>query len=150
MTEYSSDDVSGAARRWAAFFETLTPDRLDDITRHCHADIRFKDPFNDVTGLDGVRRVFEHMFETVDSPAFTVSDIAISGSTAYLRWDFSFLPKGGEGESWSITGVSEVLFGQDLKVVSHIDHWDAGEQFYARLPLVGWLVRLIRSKLSSG
>ena len=142
-------DVSGAARRWATFFETLTPDRLDDLSRLCHSDIRFKDPFNDVIGIQGVRRVFEHMFDTVDRPVFTVTDIAVSDRTAYLRWHFSFLPKGRAGEDWTITGVSEVLFDRDLLVVSHLDHWDAGEQFYARLPLVGWLVRFVRSKLSS-
>ena len=149
MTETSSTGIAGAAKRWAGFFESLTPDRLEDIVDLCHADVRFKDPFNDVRGVDKVRRVFEHMFETVDRPVFAVTDIAVSGRTAYMRWDFTFLPKGRK-DLWTITGMSEVLFDPDLKVVSHIDHWDAGEQFYARLPLLGWLIRRIRARLGVG
>lgn len=149
MTETSSTGIADVAKRWADFFESLTPDRLEDIASLCHADVRFKDPFNDVHGVNKVRQVFEHMFDTVDCPGFTVTDIAVSGRTAYLRWNFTFLPKGRTDE-WSITGMSEVLFDPDLKVVSHIDHWDAGEQFYARLPLLGWLIRRIRARLSVG
>ena len=74
----------------------------------------------------------------------------MSERTAYLRWDFTFSPKGRVEDVWKITGMSEVAFDQDLKVISHIDHWDAGEQFYARLPVLGWLIRLVRSKLTAG
>ena len=140
--------VTVAARRWAEFFETLTPQTLNSLDRLCRPDIRFKDPFNDVSGVTKVRRVFEHMFETVDRPVFTVTEIAVTGQKAYLRWTFSFLPKGRKGNDWTIMGVSEVEFDADMKVVAHIDHWDAGEQFYQRLPVIGWLLRAIRSKLT--
>lgn len=150
MTANSAEDIAAASKRWANFFETMTPGSLDGLGGYCRPDIRFKDPFNDVRGVDGVRRVFEHMFATVDAPVFTVTDIAISGQTAYLRWDFTFQPKGRTDKSWAVTGLSEVVFDEDHKIVSHIDHWDAGEQFYARLPVLGWLIRLVRSKLRAG
>jgi hypothetical protein len=35
-------------------------------------DARFIDPFNDVAGHAGIRRVFEHMFATLDEPRFEV------------------------------------------------------------------------------
>ena len=30
-----------------------------------------------------------------------------------------------------------------------IDHWDASEQFYAKLPLIGTIIRLIRRRLKA-
>jgi hypothetical protein len=33
-------------------------------------------------------------------------------------------------------------------VAEHIDHWDSGEQFYRRLPVLGWLIGLVRKRLS--
>lgn len=149
MTATSAIDVTAAARRWADFFEALTPDSLADLDRHCTDDVRFTDPFNDVRGVTALRRVFTHMFDAVDAPVFQVTDIAVSGRTAYLRWDFSFHPKGRARKTWTIAGVSEVLFDAELKVVSHVDHWDAGGQFYARLPILNWLIRLVRSRVTA-
>ncbi|RVU33688.1 nuclear transport factor 2 family protein [Hwanghaeella grinnelliae] len=149
MTAEASGALAAAARRWADFFESLSPATLDDITRHCRPDVRFKDPFNDITGIDNLRRVFEHMFETLDEPVFKVTDIAVSEQAAYLRWDFFFTPKGQANKSWTITGMSEVRFDDDFRVLSHVDHWDAGEQFYARLPVLGHIIHWVRSKVSS-
>lgn len=149
MTDPRPDDVSAAAKRWAALFESLTPARLAELDRLCAPGVRFKDPFNDVVGVEKLRRVFVHMFETVDDPVFSVSDIAVSGQTAYLRWEFSFRPKGRKA-GWTISGMSEVVFDGAMRVAAHIDHWDASEQFYARLPVLGTLIRLARSRLRAG
>lgn len=148
MNAEQPDSVAAAAKRWADFFETLAPDSLDALDRLCCLDLRFKDPFNDVTGTAKMRRIFEHMFETVEDPRFVVTDMAVSNHTAYLRWDFTFRPKGGGQAPWTISGLSEVDFDADFKVLSHIDHWDAGEQFYARLPVLGWLIGKVRARLS--
>ena len=146
MTDPDPLTVETAARRWAGFFETLTPDTLSGIGGMCRPDVRFKDPFNDVTGIDPLRRIFEHMFETTVDPTFTVTDVAVSDRTAYLRWRFDFTPK-GRPVPWRIDGMSEVRFDENGLVAAHIDHWDAGEQFYAKLPLVGALVRFVRGRM---
>jgi ketosteroid isomerase-like protein len=149
LTLERPDSVAAAARRWADFFEALSPATLSEIDVYCRPDIRFKDPFNDIAGIDKLRQVFEHMFATLDQPVFKVTDIAVSDQAAYLRWDFFFTPKGRAQKPWTITGMSEVRFDADFKVLSHIDHWDAGEQFYARLPILGRLIGWVRAKVSS-
>jgi len=35
------------------------------------------------------------------------------------------------------------------KVVEHIDYWDAAEQVYERLPLLGPILRRVRQRLGS-
>ncbi|GAB4191263.1 MAG: nuclear transport factor 2 family protein [Thalassobaculales bacterium] len=135
-----------AARAYAAQFETLTPQAVADLAASFRPDVRFCDPFNDVVGRQKMARVFEHMFETLVEPRFSVSDIATSGRTAYLRWAFTFRLKAG-GRQHRIEGLSEVTFDAFGKVAQHIDHWDAAGQVYAKLPLLGGLLRLIQARL---
>lgn len=52
------------------------------------------------------------------------------------------------GAAWPVDGVSEVHLTPDGKVAAHLDHWDAGSQFYARLPVLGFLIRLVRRRLA--
>ena len=41
--------------RYADAFAGLTPDNMDRLMATVSADVRFVDPFNDVTGRDGFR-----------------------------------------------------------------------------------------------
>jgi len=141
-------NTAEAARAYADFFEALSPASLERLDEICAPEVRFRDPFNDVTGVDACRRVFEKMFEDVAEPSFSVSDIACSGRTAYLRWTFRFRPRKG-GAAWRIEGMSEVAFDAGGRVVAHIDHWDSGRQFYERLPLIGAVIRWVRRRLAA-
>ncbi len=141
-----------AAKGWAAYFEALrVPGDLAGLAKLCNPEIRFKDPFNDVKGVESLRRIFEHMFETTVNPQFSVLGVAPDtgrDDRAYLHWRFVFHPKGRENEDlWVIEGMSVVLVDEAGLLTSHIDHWDSGEQFYERLPLVGALVRFIKGKM---
>ncbi len=139
--------IEEAARRYAAFYETLTPTTLQELPKLCRQDVHFRDPFNDVVGIKPVTRIFAQMFEDVLEPAFLVSDIAISGDTCYLRWTMTFRRKPGE-PPWRIEGMSEVRFDEAGQVAAHIDHWDAAAQLYERVPLLGSLIRLVKRRLS--
>jgi steroid delta-isomerase len=52
-----------------------------------------------------------------------------------------------KGRAWRIEGVSMVRFDAEERVVEHIDYWDAAEQFYGRLPVIGTLLRGIGRRL---
>lgn len=141
-------DFGEAARIYAKAFEAITPGSLEALGSLCADTVRFKDPFNDVTGREAFARVFQHMFKTVDQPRFTVSHISTVDDTAFLRWRFSFKPKGSQ-ETWVIEGMSEVRFDAHGRVCLHWDHWDAAEQFYERLPVLGSVLRLIKRRLAA-
>ena len=64
--------------RIVQLFESLAPSDLVRLVRFYAQDASFKDPFNDVRGVDAVRRVFEHMFDTLDEPRFVVHDIVVA------------------------------------------------------------------------
>lgn len=135
-------------QRYTEFFEQLSPDSLNRLASVMTEDIHFVDPFNDVTGLEQVEEIFRHMFSSLDNPSFVVTHAAMSGGPeprGLIRWELNSVLK---GQPYNIVGMSEIRFADDGRVKSHIDHWDAAKQFYERLPIVGWLLRMIRSRMA--
>ena len=139
--------MKDAVAAYGRFFAAIAPDSLDRLDGIVAPDVRFVDPFNDVTGIERYRAVFRHMFETVDQPRFTILRTAIDGDTAFYRWRFSFRRKGAV-DIWTIEGMSEGRFLANGLVAAHIDHWDAASQLYERLPVIGALLRWLRRRLS--
>ncbi|MCK9261033.1 MAG: nuclear transport factor 2 family protein [Azoarcus sp.] len=142
----TSFDCRTAAENVARFYENLTPLLLGTIDAFYAENARFKDPFNDVTGLKAITRIFEHMFDTVESPRFMITDIVAEGRQAMLAWDFHLSLR---GSPVVIRGVSHLSFDEAGRVNVHRDYWDAAEELYARLPVLGALMRLLRRKLSA-
>jgi steroid delta-isomerase len=129
------------------FFEHLSPRDLPRIGEIYTADAYFKDPFNEVRGVPGIARIFGHMFEQVDAPRFVVHETVVQGDAAFLTWDFVFgfrrpLPPGER----TVRGCSHLKFDADGRVSSHRDYWDAAEELYEKIPLLGALMRALRRR----
>jgi steroid delta-isomerase len=149
------------------FFETLSPHDLERIDQIYAADALFKDPFNEVRGHPAIRRVFEHMFETLDNPRFIICDrIASEGSRqqqAFVTWEFHFAlrrdrhanrtsqanPARKAGAMQMIRGATHLQFDAAGRVTLHRDYWDAAEELYEKLPLLGTLMRWLKRRLKS-
>jgi len=129
----------------ARFYETLTPLSLTRLDVFYARDARFKDPFNEVIGVAAIIRIFEHMFASVDAPRFIVHTRLVDGEQAMLGWDFLF---GMRRRDIVIRGVSHLRFDGDGRVVLHRDYWDAAEELYAKLPVLGALMRTLQRRLS--
>ena len=137
---------SEAAARVRAFFESISPQALQRIDEVYAADAWFKDPFNEVRGVEPIRRIFEHMFEQVDSPRFVVREVVAAGDSAFLTWDFRFRSRRlGEAEQ-VIHGASHLRFDADGRVTYHRDYWDAAEELYEKIPLLGGLMRAVKRR----
>ena len=55
---------------YVVFLEGLTADNLSKLSNHVTSDVHFVDPFNDVTGVDHMMRVFSDMFAEVGPVRF--------------------------------------------------------------------------------
>jgi len=139
-------DMAAAVDRYVAFMQGLGPDALDRLDEGLTEDARFCDPFNDVTGLPAVRRVFAHTYRMLRDVEIEVTDRAITGDRCYLRWVFHYR-MARSPRRWSVVGVSELHFAPDGRVSAHIDHWDAAGQIYEKLPVLGPILRRIRRRL---
>lgn len=139
-------DRDATLAAYGRYFETLTRETLPDIAGLATPGMRFRDPFNDVRGIDDVVRLLGSMYAH-GTPRFEVLDRALGQSAGYILWRFTNDPGGGRAP-WIIVGMSEIHFAPDGRISEHIDHWDAGGQFYAHIPVLGWLIRLVRRRLA--
>jgi hypothetical protein len=138
--------IDSRTARVAAFFESISPASLGTLSSVYNEHARFKDPFNDVTGLPGIQRVFAHMFETVQNPRFVVHHTMTQGDHAWLTWDFLIdRPEG----TLTVHGATQLTFAPDGRVSVHRDYWDTAAELYAKLPVLGALVRWLTRKLSA-
>jgi steroid delta-isomerase len=129
----------------ADWFQTLTPASLERVGEMYAQDAVFIDPFNQLEGLTSVRAVYQHMFDTLKQPRFVVTTIVERERDGFMTWDFLFEYR---GQVQQISGCTQFeLNDQDL-IVLHRDYWDASQQVYEKIPLLGAVLRMIRRKLS--
>jgi SnoaL-like domain len=136
-----------AAARITAFFETLTPDRLGELAAHYTPGVYFKDPFNEVHGLEQLRGVFAHMYEALHKPRFTITSSIVDGDQCFLTWNFEFYFKRFDTATLqTIRGGSHLKFTAGGLVDYHRDYWDAAEELYEKLPAIGKLMRWLKKR----
>jgi hypothetical protein len=132
------------------FYNEFTPASVARFPEFYSADAWFKDPFNEVRGIEAIQRIFTHMFGQVAEPQFVVTEKVADANGAMLAWEFRFRMKlWGKGETQVIRGVSHLKFDAEGKVCYHRDYWDAAEELYEKLPLIGSIVRFFRKMCSS-
>ncbi len=133
-------------QRVVDLYESLAPADLPALRGVSADGVRFKDPFNDVQGVPAIARIFGHMFRTLDDPRFTVRDIVADGDALFLTWDFDFRTRGAGARALHIHGASHLRFDAAGQVCLHRDYWDAAEELYEKLPLVGGLMRWLKRR----
>ena len=139
--------TSDAIQRLVDFFEHLQPQDLQRLHEFYASDARFKDPFNEVQGLHAIERVFAHMYEALDQPHFVVTERIVQGSQCFLVWEFRFRFKRFDTQTWQmVRGGSHLQLDPQGRVSLHRDYWDAAEELYEKLPLVGGLMRWLKHR----
>jgi steroid Delta-isomerase len=142
------DETRAATARVRAFYEKLAPadvERLDSIYA---PGAYFRDPFNEVRGLPEIRRIFAQMFEHLDDCRFTFLDEAVDGDGAFLTWNMTFrMRRLRPHDSRRIHGATHLKFDPDGRIACHRDYWDAADELYAQLPLIGPVMRWLKRRL---
>jgi hypothetical protein len=143
-------DAEQGLPRLVQFYEQMRrPDDLARLNGVYAPRARFKDPFNEVQGLPAIEVVFAHMFRTVSSPRFVVTSQMVQGDQAFLVWDFRFQFK-GQQEVQTIRGASHLRFDAQGLVLDHRDYWDAAEELYEKLPVLGSVMRWLKRRARQG
>jgi len=137
-----------ALARLKSYWESVTRERLAALGSVYAPEAYFRDPFNEVRGLGELARIFGHMYDTLEEPRFTITETILEGDRAVHIWDFDFRVKAWKPDVVQrIHGLSVVRFGADGRVTWHRDYWDAAGELYAKLPLVGPLMRFLARRM---
>ncbi len=132
------------------FYNDFSPASVARFPEFYSDDAWFKDPFNEVRGIAAIQHIFTHMFGQVDAPRFVVTEKVVDANGAMLVWEFFFRMKlWREGKIQVIRGISHLKFDAQGKVRYHRDYWDAAEELYEKLPLIGSIFRFLRKAITS-
>ena len=143
-------DTRQATHNLATFFETLTPQSVSQLPTLYDAQATFKDPFNEVQGLPEIERIFRHMYVALDRPHFVITAQLVDGAQAFLTWEFRFHFKRFDTSTLQVVrGGSHVVFNEAGLVTLHRDYWDAAEELYEKLPVVGSVMRWLKKRANT-
>ena len=152
-TEGTLDTTEQAVLRVVEFFETLKPDDVARLKDFYCIDAQFKDPFNEAQGVDAIAQIFLHMFDALIHPRFVITHIVQQGTDCFVTWDFLFSMRQFQPNTvQTIRGASHLAFCLEegvWRIATHRDYWDAAEELYEKLPLVGSLMRWLKKRANS-
>ena len=129
-------------REWVI---NLNESTLDDIVSYYDEKVFFKDPFNEFSGREKLKKLFLHMFITFKNPHFEFIDTIENSEEIFLTWDFIFSYK---EKLFKIHGSSHLKLNDEEKIAYHRDYWDVGEELLLKIPLIKSLYGLFQNKLA--
>jgi steroid Delta-isomerase len=132
-----------------ALFEEFKAADLPRLADIYSPDARFKDPFNDVQGVPAIQAIFAHMFQTLDAPRFVIHDVIVQGDQCFMAWDFVFCMRRFNPVQQTIRGSSHLKLAADGRITHHRDYWDAAEELYEKLPVLGALMRWLKRRVNA-
>lgn len=139
-----------AVERIVSLFESFRRADVARLGEYYTEDAWFKDPFNEVRGLEAIQRVYDHMFDSLLDPRFRVTQRMGQGDECWLVWEFHFGFRSIlQGRAQVVRGASHLLLAADGRIRSHRDYWDAAEELYAKLPGIGLVMRWLQRRIAA-
>lgn len=129
-------------------YETLTQENIDFLLELYASDASFKDPFNNVIGRDAIKHIFVHMFQKIEFPRFRVIDWVLEDNKSCLRWEFHTHNPDNPSPN-IIYGCTWLSLNKDGLIQEHRDYWDAAEELYEKLPILGSLMKWLKKRISA-
>jgi ketosteroid isomerase-like protein len=147
---YASEDFSKMTNaekvNWS--FNTLNKDNLSQVVdQFYHEDLEFFDPIEKIKGREEMKKYYGNMYKNVKEIRFDFSEMVSQGDTVVGVWVMTLKTDSlNDGKPFSVEGNSLIRF-KDGKAIYHRDYFDMGAFIYERIPVVGWMVRKVKSKL---
>ncbi len=132
------------------FFNGLTKDTMGLVDQFYAPDTHFLDPVVDLKGRAAVRKYYENLYENVISIRFEFSGEIAQGDERVALWTMVLRHKRLRGgEEVRVLGNSHFKFDPKTgQALYHRDYFDMGEFIYEGLPVVGSVIRFVKSKMS--
>ena len=130
------------------FYRDLDQNPLSMLKDIYSADMKFCDPVHRIQGIQPFTQYFEELMQQVKSCSFDIKQINETECTAFVRWDMHLQhPRLKGGDLIIVEGVSYLEF--DGKITSHQDYFDLGAMLYEHLPIMGRVIKYIKTSLTS-
>ncbi len=143
-----SPEEAAGIQRFKDFFGDISEQSVRKKTKETYSENAFlNDTLKTVQGNQAIEEYFLETAKNAKKVQATVEDVAVSDGNYYLRWvmDVEFA-KFKKGKTIRTIGITQVRFTEDGKIALHQDFWDPAAGLYEHIPVIGGLIRLIKSQ----
>ncbi len=139
------DVVETLCREYADFLGTPT----EGLLRLYSDDVVFRDPVHEVRGKTELMAYFDGVSTNLQACRFEFDDIVREGDRAMLIWQMHYRhARLAGGRDLSLRGNTYLLLDPSGDTVRfHEDFYDLGAMVYEHLPVLGWALRSVKSRL---
>ena len=137
-----------AIQNFLDVYNVLNSSNLEKLRDIYREDVCFMDPAHEVNGIDELTRYFEHLYQNVDSIAFTFEVPLMVEDRGYVAWKMEFShPRLAKGEPVQVEGVTYLEMDDEGMVYLHRDYFDLGAMLYEHIPAFGGIVKILKKRL---
>ena len=127
----------------------ITPMALEKVYSD---DVFFVDPIDSHQGIDEVKAYFSKLSDQAQSCRFDIHVVAKCEDNHenldfLVNWTMHLDLK-GSSKTIILPGTTQLKVRDD-KICYHKDYYDLGTMVYEHIPVLGWIIRKIKAKLSS-
>ncbi|MCG6202078.1 nuclear transport factor 2 family protein [Psychromonas antarctica] len=129
-------------------YQSLSRDNLHQLKAVYSQHVEFVDAVEKIQGIDALTAYFEHLYENMKYCRFIIDNMVEQNGQACLIWRMEYAHhKINSGKMISVDGCSFVKFSD--KIDFHRDYVDMGQMLYEHLPVIGRVIKGIKSKVKA-
>jgi len=142
-------DIDKLVTKIVEFYDEFKTEKLDELSEIYHEDVTFADPIHQVESRAELKDYFKDIMTNVEQCHFAFTDQAYRNGKLFLAWQMRMQhPKLANGREIVMPGVSQFELS-DNKIAAQRDHYDMGAMVYEHVPVIGYLVKKVKSRLSN-
>lgn len=143
MTEVSEQRLM----KFIDIYSQLNKDNLAELEGIYHRDLVFEDPAHRMVGWSALHRYFKQLYARINSCDFVINSWLADESQAFVQWTMTFSHRDlNGGRPRTLEGCTRLEFKDDL-IILHRDYFDLGEMIYEGVPLLGRVIRFIKTRV---
>lgn len=133
------------------FFQLLNRDSMYLVDEFYDKDILFRDPMVEIKNRDDMKAYYTRMYQNVKTISWQFPEDVTEGNVSTLSWKMTLTATNFNGEMpVTVDGISVIKFGgSEGKAIYHRDYFDMGAFVYEGLPILGKMVKIVKSKMAS-
>ncbi len=133
------------------FFNALNKNTMHLVDEFYDESIIFLDPIVEINNRKQMKSYYTNMYNNVDSISWVFPEEINEKDSCVLTWTMTLKAKKlNANKPVIVDGVSVIKFGgKEGKAIYHRDYFDMGAFIYEGLPILGGMVRFVKSKMAS-
>ncbi len=139
---------AGLLEEFKAYYRDYKRLPVDDLGKLYEDTIIFRDPVQEIRGINVLRRYLTATRDAVSTCRFEYLDQLTGQDSAYIKWNMHFTHSQLANKPLTVRGITHIQFKQ--RIVYHEDVYDLGEMLYNNIPLLGLATRLLKNRLKAG